>query len=459
MLIEQSMLSWFKNDKKTLRDAFDLSKGKSISLILLIFILSFPISAQNKRVELEVKRQQLLKQIEQTSNRLNQTQKSKEAARDRLEVLQNQIENREALINNLHEEITETEVIIDRTEDVLSALSSDMQRLRLEYAQTAGKAYKMKMPDNAILFMMSSDNFADAYKRWQYFRMYDKFRRRQARLISETQKSLIAKNESLIQQKKLKEELIAANEHQAKMWGFEKDNKDRLIKELKEDEQKLTSTLKSQEKQSLKINSAIERLIVAELEAKRRLAEQRAQKAREEANRLSRERAKDNKNKNKTTQEEEMNTKLKKQEVITESAEVLALSNDFRSNKGKLPPPATGTIVRNFGKQQVLSKVTAINNGIDIKTSTGAEVRTVFSGNVAIVSSIPGLGYVVLVQHGNYYTVYSNLASVAVKKGQAVSTRQTVGYAGVNPVTNDSEVHFELWLEKTHLNPSLWIAH
>ena len=114
--------------------------------------------------------------------------------------------------------------------------------------------------------------------------------------------------------------------------------------------------------------------------------------------------------------------------------------------------------MRGFGKQNVLDKVTAINNGIDIRTEANANVQAVFNGTVAIVSSLPGLGNVVLVQHGNYYSVYSNLSSVWVKKGDNVTTRQTIGKAGVNTVSNESEVHFEVWLEKTHLNPTSWIS-
>ena len=150
--------------------------------------------------------------------------------------------------------------------------------------------------------------------------------------------------------------------------------------------------------------------------------------------------------------------KPKAEVVITESSENLALSSDFRSNKGNLPPPATGSIVRSFGRQQVLDKVTAINNGIDIRTQANADVKSVFNGTVSVVSSLPGLGYVILVQHGNYYSVYSNLAAVSVKKGDVVSTRQTLGKAGINTVTNESEVHFEIWMERTHLNPTAWIT-
>ena len=436
------------------------------NLIGLIFLLlslqlATPILAQNKRVELEIKRQKLLKQIETTTQSLNQTHQNTNATRDRLEALQNQIENREALINNLHEEIDETDVIIARTEDVLTSLNEDIQRLRVEYATMARRAYKMKVPNSAVLFMLSSNNMGDAYKKWQYFRMYDKFRKRQARLIVETKKSLVAKNDFLVQQKAQKETLALTNEQQKKIWSSEKENKAQLLSKLKEEEGRLSGELKSQEKQSSKLNSSIERLIMDELEAKRKLAEERARKTREEANRLAREKAKERKSKSKSSSEKEIvvNEKPRNETIITESAEDLALASDFRSNKGKLPPPSTGSVVRSFGKQQVLDKVTAVNNGIDIKTAAGADVRAVFTGTVSIISSIPGLGYVVLIQHGTYYTVYSNLSSVSVKKGQTISTRQTIGHAGINPVSNDSEVHFEVWQERTHLNPSLWIAH
>lgn len=429
----------------------------AIGIGLIILIVSIQIIAQNqgKRGELEAKRQHLLKQIETTTLQLNKAQQSKEAALDKLEALHTQLENRESLINTLHDEIDETDNIIARTEEVLEALNSDMNRLRTEYATMVRKAYKMKVPDNAVLFMLSSDNFTQAYYKWQYFRMYDKFRKRQAKLIGETQKSLLAKNEYLINQKSQKELLINSNEYQKTIWAQEKQDKDRLIEDLKAEEKRLSSDLKSQEKQNLKLNSAIEKLISAEIETKRREAEERNRKVRAEAERL----AAEAKTKRKKSKESDTPTeKPRSEKIITDSPENLALSSDFRGNKGKLPPPATGTIVRTFGKQQVLDKVTALNNGIDIKTTNNADVKAVFNGTVSIVSSIPGMGYVVLIQHGNYYTVYSNLSTALVKKGQAVTTRQTIGYSGVNPVSSEPEVHFEVWLEKTHLNPSSWLV-
>ena len=437
-----------------LRSCYSFLNLSVLFLLTLLFCSNQPLKAQDKRAELEQRRQELLQQIEAKNQALGKTKKEKSAALIQLELLQDQIETREALINTLHEAVSETDKIIDRTEGVIISLNEDRERLRVEYGAMLRRAYKIKLPNNGFIYMLSASNFEESYKKWQYFRQYDKFRKRQARLIMETQQALEAKNDFLIQQKKEKENLLGVNEKQKGIIIFEKKEKDVLVKGLKSAENRLASELKSAQKQSARLNTAIENLISIELESRRRLAEERRRKALAESERLKKDRPKDEK-KSASSNESAQSLKL---EVLTESNENLALSSDFRSNKGKLPPPAIGTIVRDFGKQKVLDKVTSVNNGIDIRTVAGAEVRAVFGGTVSVVSSIAGLGTVVLIQHGNYYTVYSNLSNVSIQKGQTVSPRQTIGRAAINTVTNEPEVHFEIWLERTQLNPSVWIA-
>ena len=439
---------------RSLRSCYSFLNLSVLFLLTLLFCSNQPLKAQDKRAELEQRRQELLQQIEAKNQALGKTKKEKSAALIQLELLQDQIETREALINTLHEAVSETDKIIDRTEGVIISLNEDRERLRVEYGAMLRRAYKMKLPNNGFIYMLSASNFEESYKKWQYFRQYDKFRKRQARLIMETQQALEAKNDFLIQQKKEKENLLGVNEKQKGIIIFEKKEKDVLVKGLKSAENRLASELKSAQKQSARLNTAIENLISIELESRRRLAEERRRKVLAESERLKKDRPKDEK-KSASSNESAQSLKL---EVLTESNENLALSSDFRSNKGKLPPPAIGTIVRDFGKQKVLDKVTSVNNGIDIRTVAGAEVRAVFGGTVSVVSSIAGLGTVVLIQHGNYYTVYSNLSNVSIQKGQTVSPRQTIGRAAINTVTNEPEVHFEIWLERTQLNPSVWIA-
>ena len=449
-----------------------------LGLTFLNLLFSSPnLSAQNeRRAELEVERQRLMQQIKAKQQQLSQTKQNQSATREQLENLQEQLENRESLINNLHQEITATDDIVERTEEAVIALEADRKQLQTEYAQMLRKAYKSKIPNNATVFMMSGKNFDESYKKWQYFQQYDKFRKRQARRIVETQKSLAAKNALLTEKRAQKTSLVGVNEMQKSLLNSEKKQKDALANQLKTEESRLQSALKSAEKQSNKLNSAIADLIANEIANRRREAEERSRRNREAAEKLAAMKLE----KERVKREKQLNSASKplgkpesykitegpsvavpspqKVEIITESPENLALASDFRSNKGKLPYPATGEIVRTFGKQKVLDKVTAVNNGIDIKTSENADVKAVFGGTVSIVSGISGLGNVVLIQHGTYYSVYSNLSTVFVKKGEAVSTRQTIGRAGLNTVTNQSEVHFEIWLERTQLNPATWLG-
>ncbi|MDZ7879039.1 MAG: peptidoglycan DD-metalloendopeptidase family protein [Saprospiraceae bacterium] len=428
----------------------------------LLFIAPNLAAQNNKRAELEIERQRLMQQIKAKQQQLSQTKQNQSATREQLETLQEQLENRESLINNLHEEIAATDEIVERTEAAIAGLESDRKRLQTEYALMMRRAYKSKIPSNAAVFMMSGKNFDESYQRWQYFQQYDKFRKRQARRIIETEKSLQAKNALLVAKREEKSSLVGVNEVQKSLLTSEKKQKNAVVEKLKAEENSLQSALKSAKRQSSRLNSAISNLISAEIESRRRTAEERARQNREAAEKLAlmkfeKERSKREKQQH-TEGVVEAAAPPKKVEVITESSENLALSSNFRSNKGKLPPPATGEIIRGFGKQKVLDKVTAVNNGIDIKTNDNADVKAVFSGTVSVVSSISGLGNVILIQHGTYYSVYSNLATVFIKKGETVSTRQTIGHAGVNPVSGQSEIHFEIWLERTQLNPSAWLA-
>jgi murein hydrolase activator len=439
------------------------------SFLYLLFIAPNLAAQDNKRAELEVERQRLMQQIKAKQQQLSQTKQNQTATREQLENLQEQLENREALINNLHEEISATDQIVERTEEAIAALEEDRKRLQTEYALMLRRAYKSKIPTNSAVFMMSGKNFDESYRRWQYFRQYDKFRKRQARRIIETEKSLQAKNALLVEKREQKSSLVGVNELQKSLLNSEKQQKATIASKLKIEEDRIQSSLKSAEKQSSRLNSAISNLIANEIAARQRASEERNRRNREAAEKLAqmkleKERSKREKTQNSASKPQytegssEPTPVPAKVEVMTESSENLTFSTNFRSNKGKLPPPASGEIIRGFGKQKVLDKVTAVNNGIDIKTSEGADVHTVFSGTVSVVSSISGLGNVVLIQHGTYYSVYSNLSTVFVKKGESVSTRQTIGRAGVNPVSNQSEIHFEIWLERTQLNPSTWLA-
>jgi len=425
--------------------------------------LLFSTSAmtQNKRIGLEVKRQKLLQQIEQNKVLLQQTQVEKSGANLRAEILQNQIEDRQNLIINLGDDLVLTDSIISRTDTAIVALNDDLFKLKSEFGQMLRKAYRMHVPSNSLLFLFASKSFSESYKRWQYFRQYEKFRKRQADLIAQITQTLTNKNSALLAQRKTKDSLKIGLETQKAILQIERGEKIKMAKALKSDELKLKGNLKSAQKQNSKLNDAIENLISAEIEARKAEANAKRKRLKEEADRLAELKIK--KQNAKTAQKEKERvdkpTVAPTEDVLTDSRETLELSADFRNNKGRLQTPVNGSIVRGFGKQQVLNKVESLNNGIDIKTSPGAEVHSVAAGTVTVVSSIPGLGQIIILQHGNYYTVYAHLSGVSVSKGQSVSARQTIGKSGVNLLTNDPELHFELWLERVHIDPSPWFTH
>ncbi len=435
---------------------------RAIFIFGFFFLAHTSAFTQNKRVELEVKRQKLLQQIEQNKKLLQQTQVEKTGANLRAELLQNQIEDRQNLILNLGDDLVLTDSIISRTDTAIVALNDDLYKLKSEFGQMLRKAYRMHVPSNSLLFLFASKSFSESYKRWQYFRQYEKFRKRQADLIGQITGSLVHKNSLLIGQRQTKDSLKVGLETQKAILQIERGEKIKMAEALKSDEQKLKGDLKSAQKQNNKLNNAIEDLIGAEIEARKAEATAKRRRLKEESDRIAE--IKQKKQTESTSNKKGKETVNKPtvaatEDVLTDSRETLELSADFRNNKGKLPPPVNGNIIRGFGKQQVLNKVVSVNNGIDIKTLPGAEVHSVAAGTVTVVSSIPGLGQIIILQHGNYYTVYAHLSAVSVSKGQAVAPRQTIGKSGVNLLTNDPELHFELWLERVHVDPSPWFVH
>ena len=434
-----------------------VSQYETVSFVLgfVFMVLTTEVAFGQKRSDLEQRRHTLLQDISATNSELLSTKKTKAATSDRLEILERQVESREELINNLREETVRTDSIILRTGDVLESLSDDVAQLRKEYGRMQQKAYRTRLHNSPVLFILSSDNFTKAFKRWQYFQQYDKFRTRQARLIAETQKSLAAKNLSLTQKKAEKVNLLKSLEDQSVQLIAEKQDKDRMLQSLQEQESQLERSLATKQKSSSKLNSEIGRLIAEEERAKRRAAEEYARsKARESA-------AAEKELKRSKRHQNAVPAESPKEAVLTATPENLALSSDFRGSKGSLPwPVERGTIGKHFGRQEhaTIKSVEVINNGVDIVTEQDAEVRAVFSGTVSVRQFIGGYNNVVIIQHGNYYTVYSNLAEVYVKKGDVVKTRQSIGKVAKDAQSGQSELHFEVWLEKTHLNPEGWIG-
>lgn len=417
-----------------------MAHSRKIFLVLVALLLAMGMGiAQQSRKELEDKRKKLLRDIEQTSSLLNQTKEDKAATLSRYVTLQKQISKRQQLVQTLQAEMGYLLENVERTATVVFSLSDDTERLKVEYTKIARHAYRQRLMHSDWLFLLSAKSFNDAFRRWQYLRQYDRYRQKQARLILDTQQMLLSKIKSLEDRKREKESLLGTEKRHSQMLGLEMQAKNRLLDDLKGDESRLAHDLESKQAAAIKLNNAIEKVIRDEMERMRR--EERSAAAASSPGATA--------------------SSGKTAAVPTATPEVASISKDFQNNKGKLPwPVKNGVITGYFGRQPhpTIPNIEIVNNGIDIRTDDGAQVRAIFEGTVVGTQFIPGYDYMVILQHGSYYTVYSNLEEVIVKKGDKVAIRQSIGKVATDRKDNTSEVHFEIWKEKTRLNPQDWVG-
>lgn len=396
---------------------------------LLSLLLLFPafMAAQESRSNLEERRKQLLAEIKENNDLLASIKKDKEAKLNRYFALRSQIQKRQQLVSTLKEELNYANAAIVRVDEVITALGLDIDRLKTEYAQMLRIAYRHRLNGNFLSFLFSANSFNDAFRRWQYLRQYDRYRKRQAQLIVETQEELVQRSHQLDEERQEKEELLLSAEEQQILLARELGMMDDLIDNLKKDESKVTAQLESQQEDHQKLNDLIEEIIFNEMARKRKEAR-----------------------KPEALQADE------KPEDAAPSALAVVDAANFVKNKGRLPwPVQRGVITRHFGTQAhpTIKSVEITNNGIDISTDSGMEVHAIFTGEVVGVQYVPGYKNTLILQHGPYYTVYSNLDEATVGRGDVVAAGQTVGRMG----QSDPELHFEVWREKQKLNPIHWI--
>ncbi|GAA5225233.1 peptidoglycan DD-metalloendopeptidase family protein [Membranihabitans marinus] len=360
---------------------------------------------------MNVQRDQIVKEIQATNALL---QKSKEKSNNILhqfQLLQNQISNREKLISNYNLELKKISNDIVYLNGAIKTEKEKLDRIKKEYGKMLQQYHRSNLVQNKILLLLSSANFNQAMARWQYFRQISNFRKNQKSEIQEIQQSLVDKQNQLEVKKQrttaAKDEKLSQKNNLSK----EMATKDKMLQDVKKDIAKLNQTIAQKEKERKALSAKISRLIA------------------------------------------ENNTALPSTPATT------ALSSNFEKNKGKLPwPTDAGIILRKYGEQAhpILKNIKVVNDGIDIQTEAGSKVYNVFEGRVIEAVFVAGFNMVVLVNHGSYNTVYSNLSQVNVVKNQQVGRQDILGVVGEN---NDGVpvLHFEIWKKKQVQNPLLWI--
>jgi len=419
---------------------FSNTSSKVRLLFACFLLLGAALHAQNKSA-LEEKRKKLTKEIEITSSLLKKTKKNKTAAYDQFVTLQNQIERRESLVQTIENEVIASEETILRNLTIIQSLQQDLKNMKQEYGRLVRNSFRRQYYANPLLFLLSSDNLNQAFRRWLFLRKYNRFRNGQVIAIAATQEMLSNKVRSIEATKQEKEALLEEMVGQKSKLQIELQEKNTLLKALINDEGKLRQELKQKQAERAQLDRMIESVIAAEIAKK--IAKETAQK-----DNLAR----SNKREAKEESSSSASKNLEKVEDFT--------STQFKKLRGKLPWPVEGGVIaRNFGRQKhpTLKNIEITNNGIDIRSNEEAPVKAVFEGTIAGVQYIPGHDYTVIIQHGNYYSVYSNLSETSVAKGDNINSGTVIGKLSTNPISGAAELHFELWQEKERLNPANWI--
>ena len=417
-------------------------------LFFCLIAVSMASAQIDKQKELEEKRQAILEEIKQINSLLFKTKKEEKSVLTQVQDLNQRISASENLIRVTNQQANLLTRNINENINKISSLREELKVMKADYAEMIQKSYKSKNQQSRIMFLLSSEDFLQAYKRVQYMKQYAKFRKKQGEGIKAKTEELQKLNADLISQKKTKQKLIAENELAKSKLTEERKDQQALVATLKKDESKFTSQIRTKQKEADEIDRQIEALIKAAIEEANRIARAKAE-AEAKANKTST-----------TPSTKNVITKPAKTDEFALTAEDKALAASFTNNKGKLPwPVEKGMVVKSFGTHQhpQFPNVTTNSSGVEIATSDNADVRSIFEGQVLSIQIIKGANKVVIIQHGDYLSVYSNLSTVSVKKGDKVSTKQKIGTVAKSPTEGKTVLKFYIYQNKTKINPADWI--
>lgn len=401
-------------------------------IILLVLICTTGSVYAQSRKELESTRKKYKSQIKQLNSLLfTQVKKEKNVLED-LKDIKQKIAVRNKLINTINLEAKLISNKIRKNEEEINVLNKNLAKLKAEYSAMIYKSYMSKSQQSRIMFLLSSQNFYQAYKRLAYMKQYASFRKNQGLEINRKTLFIDKLNDSLYYQKQIKDTLLASETNQIQQIETDKKTQENLLSLIKKKENKYKRDLRKTIAQEKKVTAKIDKIIKEEIER---------------ANRLAMSKLKDKP------------TKINKNEFIL-SPEAKALAARFDLNKGKLPwPLANGIIVRKFGVQPhpVFSGISINSPGVHFATSKGAEAQSIFDGEVFNVLIGSGGKKNILIKHGNYITSYNNLENAYVQKGDLVKIGQPLGKIFTDKINGKTTLIFVLLKNTIKLNPASWM--
>ena len=428
-----------------------MMKKLHIILVLLLLALMDPAYCQKtkgkSKKQLQSEITSLQKEISTANQLLKKTSKDKEMTLNEVNLLDKKIKQREKLIKAYNEQIAVLDEEISQGQSNIKTLNTDLSKLQKEYAKMITFAYKNRSHYDRLAFIFAAEDFNQAFSRLRYIRQFSDARKVKMEQISSTQRQISSAVEASQQAREEQTALLKDEKAQQDALKGEKDDLNKQVAALKKKEGSIQQDIQNKQQQAQKLQKAIDDIIAEEI-----------RKANEEAERKRREEAKKNAAKKGTTTTP---STPKKETGMALTPSEKTLSSNFVSNKGKLPwPVERGVVSSTYGKHAsvVSDKVTVTNNGIDIATTEGSKARAVFDGEVTSVTKLTGSNTVVIIRHGEYFTVYSNLENVTVKRGDKVKTKQNIGTVHTNMTEGKTELHFELLKEQNRQNPANWLS-
>lgn len=440
---------------------------KLLLISICLFSITFLFSQTEQIENLQRQRQAIQEDIRNTNKLYLDVKKQTTTIIDRINLINKQISSRRDLINVQRKEIEALDREEGRLEKEIERLNVELKKKQDNYAAAIKGMLNHKYNQNKLLFILSGKSFGESVRRMQYLREHSKWQKTQAEEIKKQNEEISAKKIAISQTKVEKLKVLESMQQERKKLESEEKIYQTEVSQARGKEEQLRKELQNKQRQANQLNSQIEKLIAEEVARQEREAE--ALRLAEAAKRAEKEKKSEKRSdteekgvvKEKETGTSRAVTPKIESGASTASTESFNLSKNFASNKGKLPMPVTGTssVVGSFGtKQHKEWNVTTNSNGIDIQAERGADIRSVFDGEVSKVFSFPGSNTCVIVRHGDYYTFYANIFDLFVKQGDKVKTGQSLGRIFTDPDTGVSTMHFQLWQKTTKLNPAPWLS-
>ena len=382
-------------------------------IVYILCLLAMPVAAQIVK-ELQKQQRQLQQQLEETAKMLKQTKQNETATENKLNLLNNDIKTRKKLIRNIQGEINALNGEMGTLRQKRFTLQKELEACKEDYARLVRETHYADMQQSPLLFLLSAENFQQLIRRVQYMQQFAAYRKEQVKKIESLQSDIDIQNTLLEERKQNRSTALQSQKReQDKLTRDERKQKD-MLQSLKKKEKNLIAKQQEQQKKVDALNKQIEELIAKQVRT--------------------------------TT------TLTKEQQLI---------AGGFEANQGRLPwPVEKGFISGYFGKHQhpVHEHVTINNKGIYLQTVAGANARAIYEGEVSSCAQING-NYAVIVQHGNYRTVYSPLKKIYVKQGDKVKAKQAIGEIVTDTSEdNKTELYFQIYKDRSIINPGLWLA-